>query len=178
MTFCYYPEQDQIMVKPEINISVDEKMNISLDENWLRKIALETLDAEGIDLPIEMGLVITDDKTIKELNKTYRGVNGPTDVLAFHMVADTPQEPQIPFIGPPDGVRHLGDVVISYSQAIRQAQEQGHHTSTELELLIVHGILHLLGYDHESPQEAKQMRARENDILKRLGPASAQDRLR
>ncbi len=158
------------MNKPEINISVEQKLSVSVDENWLQKIASETLDAEGIELPVEMGLVITDNKTVKELNKTYRGVNDTTDVLAFHMVADTLQDAETSFIGPPDGVKHLGDVVISYPQAIKQAHAQGYDPSRELELLVIHGILHLLGYDHESPDEAQQMRAREAEILERLGP--------
>lgn len=158
------------MIRPEINISVEQKLSVSIDENWLQKIASETLDAEGIELPVEMGLVITDDKTVKELNKTYRGVNDTTDVLAFHMVDDTLQDAETPFIGPPDGVKHLGEVVISYSQATKQAHAQGHSPLRELELLIIHGILHLLGYDHESSEEAQQMRAREDEILKRLDP--------
>ena len=156
------------MAEPEINISVEQKLKVSLEEGWLQRVALRTLEAEGIASPAEMGLVITDSKTIQKLNRTYRGEDQPTDVLAFHMTPDTSQESELRFVGPPDGVHHLGEVVISYPQAVRQAQEQGHGVTQELALLIIHGILHLLGYDHELPEEDQQMKARENEILKRL----------
>jgi probable rRNA maturation factor len=154
------------MAESEINISVEQKLKLSLEESWLQRIVLETLEAEGIASPVEMGLVITDSKTIQKLNRTYRGKDQPTDVLAFHMSPDTSEESELRFVGPPDGVHHLGEIVISYPQAIRQAQEQGHSVAQELALLIVHGVLHLLGYDHELPEEEQQMKARENEILK------------
>jgi len=156
------------MTEPEINISVEQKLKVSLEESWLRNIALKALEAEGIVSPTEMGLVITNSKIIQKLNRTYRGEDKPTDVLAFHMVPGTSQESELRFVGPPDGVHHLGEVVISYPQAVRQAQEQGHGVAQELALLIVHGVLHLLGYDHELPEEEQQMKARENEILERL----------
>ncbi|MGA7677782.1 MAG: rRNA maturation RNase YbeY [Dehalococcoidia bacterium] len=156
------------MAELEINISVKQRLKVSLEESWLQRVVLKTLEAEGIVSPAEMGLVITDSKTIQKLNRTYRGEDQPTDVLAFHMIPGTSQESEIRFVGPPDGVRHLGEVVISYPQAVRQAQEQRHDVVRELALLIVHGILHLLGYDDELPEEEQQMKARENEILKRL----------
>jgi rRNA maturation RNase YbeY len=82
------------------------------------------------------------------------------------MSPDTSQESELSFVYPPDGIRHLGEVVISYPQAVKQAQERGHGVAQELTLLIVHGILHLLGYDDELPEMEKQMKARENEILK------------
>ena len=156
------------MSKPEINISVEQKLKVSLEESWLQRIAARTLEAEGILSPAEMGLVITDSKAIQKLNRTYRGEDKPTDVLAFHMIPGTSQESELRFVGPPDGVHHLGEVVISYPQAVQQAQEQGHGVAQELALLIVHGILHLLGYDHELPEEEQQMKARENETLETL----------
>lgn len=162
------PRQEQAMAELEINISVKQRLKVSLEESWLQRVVLKTLEAEGIVSPAEMGLVITDSKTIQKLNRTYRGEDQPTDVLAFHMIPGTSQESEIRFVGPPDGVRHLGEVVISYPQAVRQAQEQRHDVVRELALLIVHGILHLLGYDDELPEEEQQMKARENEILKRL----------
>jgi probable rRNA maturation factor len=153
------------MTEPEINISVEQKLKVFLEESWLRRIALRILEAEGIASPAEMGLVITDNKTVQKLNKTYRGEDQPTDVLAFHMSPNTSQESELRFVGPPDGVHHLGEVVISYPQAVKQAQEQGHSVAEELALLIVHGILHLLGYNDELPEDRKQMKAREKEIL-------------
>jgi probable rRNA maturation factor len=81
------------------------------------------------------------------------------------MTPDLNQEPELPFVSPPDGIRHLGEVVISYPQAVKQAQEQGHGVTRELALLIVHGILHLLGYDHELPADEQKMRDKENKVL-------------
>jgi len=156
------------MAEPEINISVEQTLKVSLKESWLQRIAVRTLEAEGIVSPAEMGLVITNSKIIQKLNRTYRGEDKPTDVLAFHMIPGTSQESKLRFVGPPDGVRHLGEVVISYPQTVRQAQEQGHGVAQELALLIVHGVLHLLGYDHELPEEEQQMKTRENEILERL----------
>jgi probable rRNA maturation factor len=113
-------------------------------------------------------LLITDSKTVQKLNRIYRGEDKPTDVLAFQMVPGMDQEPGLPFVSPPDGIRHLGEVVISYPQAVKQAQELGHGVARELALLIVHGILHLLGYDHEPPEGEQKMRDKENEILSLL----------
>jgi probable rRNA maturation factor len=156
------------MIEPEISISVEQKLAVSLEESWLQRIALSTLEAEGVTSSAEMGLVITDSKTIQKLNRTYRGEDQPTDVLAFHMSPEMSQESELHFVGPPNGVHHLGEVVISYPQAVRQAQEQGYGVAQELALLIVHGILHLLGYDDETTEGQQQMKAKENEILKRL----------
>jgi probable rRNA maturation factor len=156
------------MTEPEINISVEQKLKVSLEEGWLRRIAISTLEAEGITSSAEMGLAITDSGTIRKLNRTYRGEDQPTDVLAFHMPPGTSQVSERSFVGPPDGLNHLGEVVISYPQAVRQAQEQGQSVAQELALLIVHGVLHLLGYDDELPEEKQQMDARTSEILKRL----------
>jgi probable rRNA maturation factor len=71
------------------------------------------------------------------------------------------------FALPPDGVTRLGEVIISYPQAIEQAREQGHSTERELALLIIHGILHLLGYDHEEPEGESEMRKKERELLER-----------
>jgi probable rRNA maturation factor len=163
------------MTEPEINISVEQKLKVPLEKGWLLRIALRTLEAEGIASPVEMGLVITDSKTIQKLNRTYRGEDRPTDVLAFHMPHGTGQDSELSFVGPPDGINHLGEVVISYPQAVRQAQEQGHSVAQELALLIVHGVLHLLGYNDELPQEKQQMEARANEILKRLDSIQRQE---
>jgi probable rRNA maturation factor len=153
------------MAELEINVSVEPNLNVSLDETWLQKIAIKALEAEGIISSAEIGLVITDSKTIQKLNRTYRGEDKPTDVLAFHMIPCTSQEPEQPFVRPPDGINHLGEVVISYPQAVKQARERDRSIELELALLTVHGVLHLLGYDHELPQENQLMKAKENEIL-------------
>lgn len=109
----------------------------------------------------EVSLVITSDSRIQEINRTYRRVDAPTDVIAFALRDETDEG----FISPPDGLIHLGELVVSYPMAVQQAQEQSHSIQQELAILIVHGILHLLGYDHEAAGPARKMRAREREIL-------------
>jgi probable rRNA maturation factor len=153
------------MVESEINISIKRNVDLPVEKNWLERIARKVLEGEGIASSAEMGLLITDSKTVQKLNRIYRGEDKPTDVLAFQMTPDMNQEPGRSFVSPPDGIRHLGEVVISYPQAVKQAQEHGHGVTRELALLIVHGILHLLGYNHELPDEERKMRDKENEIL-------------
>jgi len=150
----------------EIGISVEEKFRGLVDVEWARKIARDALKAEGIMPPYEVSLVFTDSETVQKLNRDYRGVDEPTDVLAFYMLPQ--KEGDSSFALPPDGVLRLGEVVISYPQAVEQAKEQGHSTDKELALLIIHGILHLLGYDHEQPEEEAKMRAREGELLEKI----------
>ena len=150
----------------EIGISVEEKFRGLVDEDWVRRIAQKVLKAEGVAPPYEVSLVFTDSKTVQSLNRDYRGVNEPTDVLAFYMLPQ--KEADSSFALPPDGVIRLGEVIISYPQAVEQAKEQGHSTEQELALLIIHGILHLLGYDHEQPEEEKLMRERERELLEKI----------
>jgi probable rRNA maturation factor len=102
---------------------------------------------------------------VQRLNRDYRGVDEPTDVLAFHMLPHNGIAS--PFVLPPDGVTRLGEVIISYPQALAQAKEQGHSAQRELALLVIHGVLHLLGYDHEESGEAKKMRRREEELLEK-----------
>ena len=109
----------------------------------------------------ELSLVLCDDATIHALNRDYRGVDRPTDVLSFAQEEGEPAGSA--------GVRVLGDVAISLDTAERQAREQGHAVEIELRVLLVHGLLHLLGHDHGEPEEAAAMRAAEADLLARLG---------
>jgi probable rRNA maturation factor len=149
----------------EIEISVEEKFRGRVDQGCVRRIAQTVLKAEGVSRPYEVSLVFTDSETVQQLNRDYRGMDEPTDVLAFYML---PQgEGDDSFALPPDEVTRLGEVIISYPQAIEQAREQGHSPERELALLIVHGILHLLGYDHEEPEEEDEMRKREKELLEK-----------
>ena len=149
----------------EIEISVEEKFQGRVDQGWVRRIAQTVLKAEEVAHPYEVSMVFTDSETVQQLNRDYRGMDEPTDVLAFYML---PQgEGNDSFALPPDEVTRLGEVIISYPQAIEQAREQGHSPERELALLIVHGILHLLGYDHEKPEEEDEMRKREKELLEK-----------
>jgi len=152
-------------MEEEIGIHIEKKFQSHVDEEWARKIARQTLKAEDVSPHYEMSLVFTDSETVQRLNRDYRGVDEPTDVLAFYMLPQ--QEADSDFVSPPDDITHLGEVIISYPKAVEQAKEQGHSTEQELTLLIIHGILHLLGYDHEKPEEEAKMKAREKELLER-----------
>ena len=152
----------------EIAIFVEEEFRGVMDESWVRRIAQTVLKAEGVVPPYEVSLVFTDSETMQQLNRDYRGVDEPTDVLAFYMLPQKGADSS--FALPPDGVTRLGEVIISYPQAAEQAKEQGHSPERELALLVIHGILHLLGYDHEEPEEESKMREREIELLERCLP--------
>ena len=104
----------------------------------------------------ELSILLCDDETIHPLNRDYRGKDKPTDVLSFAQ-----REGEFAFID--DNL--LGDVIISMDTTIRQATERQHYVETELRVLLVHGILHLLGYDHIEDDEAEVMEAKEREIL-------------
>jgi probable rRNA maturation factor len=116
---------------------------------------LEILQLEACELSI----LLCDDATILPLNRGYRKKDRPTDVLSFSQLAAPPL---------PGEAAVLGDVVISVETAARQAKEQGHSLEKEIRILLVHGICHLLGYDHERDDEALVMEAKEGEILKYL----------
>lgn len=149
----------------EVAIFVEEKFQGVVDGGWVKKIVRQILKAEGVVSPYEVGLVFTDSEKVRRLNRDYRGVDESTDVLAFYMLPQKGADSS--FALPPDGVTRLGEVIISYPQAVEQAKEQGHSPERELALLIIHGILHLLGYDHKEPEEEAEMRTRERELLEK-----------
>jgi len=150
----------------DINIIIDEEFEQLVSGDWLRNIAEQVLSLQGLSPEIEVGLVITSQEKVQALNRDYLGKDNPTDVIAFYMQDDR-GEPE-PFVLPPDGINHLGEVIISYPQAVIQAVEQGHPSSREIAILTIHGILHLLGYEDETPPLRQQMAAREQEILSRI----------
>jgi probable rRNA maturation factor len=143
-----------------IDIQVDPGYRRLLKVRRLRQIAVAVLAAEAVKPGAKLSLVLTNDDTVKELNRKYRGQDKTTDVLAFPLGEDSAA-----FVSPPRAAAHLGEVVISYPQASRQAKEAGHTLEKELALLIVHGVLHILGYDHQRAAQGQRMRAREQAIL-------------
>jgi probable rRNA maturation factor len=151
----------------EINVLIDKDLEDCPEVNWLESVAEKVLVAQGIGSRAELGVVISSQERVQQLNQSYLGRDEPTDVLAFPML---PADAEIgadfpPFIIPPDGMLHLGEVIISYPQAIIQAREHQHSIKREIAILIIHGVLHLLGYEHDKPELEHQMRAREAEIL-------------
>jgi probable rRNA maturation factor len=111
----------------------------------------------------DVTLVITDDEGIRELNRDFLDRDAATDVLAF-----AAQEQAGDFVTAPEAGAYLGDVIVSYPRAVAQAEELGHPVGLELDLLVVHGVLHLLGYDHATEEEKAIMWVRQDAILKDL----------
>jgi len=106
----------------------------------------------------EFNICFVTDREMERLNGEFRGRRRPTDVLSFGLEEDS-------FVTPPGSGRQLGEIVISYPTAARQAEEAGHSVEEELAHLLVHGFLHLLGYDHEAAADGRRMRAREDALL-------------
>jgi probable rRNA maturation factor len=147
----------------EINILVDEAGEAGIEPGWLDAVAKRVLEAEGAGARTEVSIVVTGQEMVRQLNRDYRGRDEPTDVLSFsarEQAADAPS-----FILAPDGLSHLGEVIISHPQAALQAGEHGHSLERELSILLIHGLLHLLGYDHEEGDDERRMKAREKELL-------------
>jgi probable rRNA maturation factor len=152
----------------EYNVSCTIDGAFVVDEEVLLRTARRVLAGE-LDTDAEMGIVVVDDAMIRELNRDWRGYDEPTDVLSFGLSdrskpAVDDEEP-FPFPQDPDEPLHLGEVVISYPTAERQAGEHSRALEEELRHLLIHGTLHLLGYDHAEPEEEAVMRGREAVFL-------------
>ncbi len=137
----------------------------ALDLELAERAVAAVLQGEAVAGPAELGVLVADDARLHELNRAYRGVDAPTDVLSFG-----DDGPETSFVGQPGAPRYLGDIAISYERVLAQAAEYGHSASRELAYLAAHGALHLLGYDHErGPEDAAAMRAREEAAMAALG---------
>ena len=151
----------------EINVLIENDFDGCPETAWLQNVAEQVINALDTGSATELGLVISNQERVQELNRSYRGKDMPTDVLAFSMLPDKQltEADSPPFIAPPDGVLHLGEVIISFPQAVIQAREYYHTLQKEMAILIIHGILHLMGYEDERPDLKRQMAAREKEIL-------------
>ena len=138
---------------------------------FIRRVIRTALAAQGVDFPCEVDVLVTNDAEIRELNREARQVDKSTDVLSFPAFELQPGElPGPEDADPGTGLVPLGDMMISMEHVAAQAKEYGHSNRRELAYLVVHSVLHLLGYDHvdEGPMKA-QMREREEIILAGLG---------
>ena len=147
-------------------ISIDNQVDFE-DAPMLERAALLTLEtAAPLDPDLgaeyangDITIVLTDDRQLHELNLDYLGVDAPTDVLSFPASETDPET----------GAAYLGDIVLSIPRAAAQAQAAGHPVEAEAQLLVVHGTLHLLGYDHATDEEKAVMWAEQAKVLERLG---------
>lgn len=134
-----------------------------IESNLLERSAQEALKAAGSSPESELTIVISDDTQLQALNMQYLGIDAPTDVLSFPANETDPDSGEI----------YLGDIIISYPRAQAQADAGGHSLQDELQLLVVHGVLHLLGYDHTDATEQTRMWSIQAEILRRLGSSIA-----
>ncbi len=157
-------------MRDQINISYVNRADKSIALTvYLRRCILTAVRCEGVDVPVEINVLVTDNKGIRTINRASRGVDKATDVLSFPMFTLKPGEPPedwVPYLDAETGLLPLGDMAISMEQVRKQAAEFGHGVRREAGYLTVHSVLHLLGYDHmdEGPMK-KQMRGREEAIL-------------
>jgi probable rRNA maturation factor len=129
----------------------------------MRRAAEATLQHQNVPEACELAVLVTGDETLRELNRRHRGVDEPTDVLAF------PNEARGPFVDAPGLPRYLGDVIISFPRAKAQAVGADNELSAELQLLVVHGVLHLLGYDDQTEPGRARMWRVQQAVLDSLG---------
>lgn len=146
-------EQDRIPVSPDWSALIE-------------RVFTAALEREEADAAAEVSLTLTDDEGIQILNRDYRHLDQPTDVLSFPLLEEYGDEPEV-VGGNQDYL--LGDIVISLERALVQAGEFGHSLERELGFLFVHGLLHLLGYDHDTAEGEADMREREEATLQGLG---------
>ncbi len=167
------------MAKWQVGVKVKKRFTPYPDVRQLRHMIQGILEEEDAPSPLETSLVITDDEDVRRLNQRYRGLDRTTDVLSFSLSEkdNGASNGKDPFILPEDTPPQLGEVVISYPQAQRQARQANSPVEEEINRLLVHGFLHLLGYDHEKTDERKAMRQREKRILKNLAGKKAESRI-
>lgn len=139
-------------------INIEFQMDFS-DRALLERAARFTLDHESAPDNADMTIVLTDDAQLHELNREFLGIDTPTDVLSFPSTE----------IDPETGTLYLGDILISIPRATQQAQAAGHPVEAEVQLLVVHGTLHLLGHDHAEADEKTRMWKAQDEVMSRLG---------
>jgi len=142
-----------------IYLNLNENLDISIPENLLENTAQYVLVELSKEKEADITIAIEDDEQLKSLNLQFLGIDSPTDVLSF------PSDE----IDPDTGNKYLGDIIISLPTATRQAQVAGHSLENEMQLLVVHGMLHLLGYDHITPETKMEMWAIQARFLNHLG---------
>ena len=174
----------------QVLVSVDEPYEGEIGPAWLEEAARAGLAAAGVAGEAEVSLLVTGDEMVRALNAEYRGLAETTDVLSFSAEhpghwegeGDGPTDSRFrgndeiegngeddgEFVLPPGLPRPLGEIIVSWPQAQRQAIEHGVSAMQELAHLVVHGALHLVGYDHVEPEEAALMQAREREALNAL----------
>ncbi len=150
-----------------MNIDFTDEQDVPVDGAELRRLAELVLTSEGLPADTEVSIVLVADDVIAAYNRRFLHREGPTDVLAFPVERLTPGTvPRRPVNGPPVV---LGDVFIAPGYVAAQAERLGTDVRTEMALMVVHGLLHLLGYDHTAEADAELMERRERELLAEVG---------
>ena len=150
-----------------IEISYNEVESQANEEEIITKVVNTVLELEGIKHELEIYITLTNNEEIHKINKEYRNVDRPTDVLSFPMY-ERDEIPNLREEAKNDVEEILGDIIISIPKIKEQAEEYGHSYERELAYLTTHGMLHLLGYDHIIEEEKAIMREHEENVLEKL----------
>ena len=142
-----------------INIAIAKKYKNLVDLEQLQLAAQTVLNILRPSVEYELTIAVEDDANVQKLNKQFRQIDSTTDVLSF----------EANDLNPESGLLYIGDIIISYPKALSQSNAAGHPVLSELQLLVVHGLLHLLGYDHSESEEKEKMWAVQGNILAQLG---------
>ncbi|HSM70160.1 MAG TPA: rRNA maturation RNase YbeY [Anaerolineales bacterium] len=134
----------------------------TFSKDLVERAAKAALEHQSQSSDSDLTIVLTDDAQLKELNRDHLGIDAPTDVLSFPASESDPET----------GARYLGDILISMPYAARSAEKAGHGLEAEVQLLVVHGVLHLFGHDHAEAQEKARMWKAQTEILESLGLGS------
>ncbi len=160
-----------------LNIEYETEIKLEIEyETIISKVVEMAMDTEDCPYEAEINVILTDNEEIKNINKSYREVDAPTDVLSFPMVDyETPadfshlEDSSEDYFNPETGELLLGDIIVSVEKVTAQAQEYGHSKERELGFLIAHSMLHLFGYDHMEEEERRIMEEKQRMILDKLG---------
>ena len=164
----------------DVGVQVLEDYDGLVSGPWLTKVAEDVLAAESPRPEAKLSIVLAGDEVVRSLNKQHRGLDENTDVLSFSFSHQgeyygkrepaSAETDEVAFVLPPGEDDYLGEVIISYPQAQRQAAKAGHPVEKELAVLLTHGILHLLGHDHAEPGEEAAMKRVEANLLPQVWP--------
>ena len=138
---------------------INIKSEVPFSNDLVERAANAALAHQAQSLDSELSVILTNDARLHELNLNYLGVDAPTDVLSFPASETDPET----------GARYIGDILISMPRAQAQAEAAGHSLEAEVQLLVIHGVLHLLGHDHAEPEEKARMWKAQTEILESLG---------
>jgi probable rRNA maturation factor len=157
----------------QIDLQIDEEYVPLVDAENLRAVGEVALRARGV-VDAELTVVVTSDAAVQELNRDYRGIDAPTDVLSFAAQASVQESASAPEMALPPELaaelsRYLGDIIIAYPYVAQQAAHFGNTPEAELRLMVVHGVLHLLGADHDTPEAEAAMWAQQEAVLAQFG---------